>query len=102
MLYRIIFKEITPTPKQQYLKHSRIAVIGFNAKIILIFPVTSERGYTTGIAYINMDRKNSKAFAKSRYLVVIEEIINPNPVAIKTIHRRMKGNINNLRDKNCL
>ena len=73
-LYRIISGAITPVPKQEYLKHSITAVMGLRQMKVLRFPDTSERGYTTGVAYMNLERKKASAIARSRYLVVIEEM----------------------------
>ena len=100
MLYRIMNRDTSDVPKHRFLKHSKIAVTGLNTKNGMNPSDTSERGYTTGAAYMNSDRKYSRALARSLYLVVIEETISPSPVDNNAIQRTTRGSNNNLREAN--
>ena len=99
VLYKIIVADTSPVPKHTFLKLSIMAVIGFRIKKSLNPSGTSDRGYTIGVAYMNRDRKNSMALARSRYLVVTDEIINPSPVANRISHSKISGSRRSFTDK---
>ena len=73
----------SPTPSRQYLIVSMSGVTGLsdmNVWSVAFF--TIERGYITGVRYIQRLTTCVISSCKSRYLVVTELIIMPNPIAI--------------------
>lgn len=82
MLYPKYNQLNSPTPVKAYLKVSRMAVSGLATSTQMYFGYVSfmtERGYITGVAYIQSCTPKVIKKRKSRYFVVIDEIIIPNP-----------------------
>ena len=84
-----------PLPRNEYLKNSNKLVSGLSCKIQCHFGFnllnTNELGYTTGVIYISNCTPNETKKVKSLYLVVIAEIIIPNPKEIIAIMSKIMG-----------
>jgi hypothetical protein len=66
-----------PHPSTEYRKVSNMEVRGFNDKINLYLSGATLIGYIIGVAYMKSCIPNVISFVKSRYFVVMEEMINP-------------------------
>ena len=56
--------------------------------------VMADIGYTTGVAYINNCTANPISTVKSRYFVVIDEMIIPSPSPSPAMMRTRRGSSN--------
>ena len=91
-LTMMVSKSTDAVPKNQRRNNSMGAQTGFIKATQRKRSGISERGYTTGVAYMARFRANVTKFLKSRYLVVMDEIIIPIPVPMAASHKKIKGN----------
>jgi hypothetical protein len=82
---------MVPRPKNHSRNNSIGAHIGFAYIIQLNRTGMLDSGYTTGVPYIINCRATVINCRKSLYLVVIEEIIKPEPMAIADIQMNNTG-----------
>ena len=87
----------SPHPRNPYLNVSIIGVTGFkHMKVCTGTPMKNLlpvwlNGYTIGVAYIHSDTKKDSNTCKSRYLVVRDEKMVPNPRARPASMKMTRG-----------